>query len=78
MEIKTLIKLQVSKNSPQINSKTNEEETIKEIFTPPELRHEIINKLRLKEENDWWSKIENYWWSKISTIIWYNKGISKK
>ena len=51
LEIKTLIKLQVSKNSPQINSKTNEEETIKEIFTPPELRHEIINKLRLKEEN---------------------------
>ena len=46
-----------SKNWPQNNSKTNEEEVIRERFIPSELRHKIINDLRLKTENCWWSKI---------------------
>ena len=41
----------VSKVSPKNNSETNEEEIIRERFIPPELSHEIINDLRLKEEN---------------------------
>ena len=36
---------------------------------PPELRHKIIDYLRLKEEI--------YWWSKINIIIQCNNGISK-
>ena len=41
----------VSKTSPKNNSETNEEEILRERYMPPELRHKIINDLRLKEEN---------------------------
>ena len=50
----------VSKNSPQNNSETNEEEILREGYISPELRHKIIGDLRLK--------IESYW-SKINIII---------
>ena len=49
----------VSKTSPKNNSEINEERMLRERFIPPELRHKIIDDLRLKEEN-YWSKIENY------------------
>ena len=41
----------VSKTLPKNNSETNEEEILRERFIFPELRHKIINDLRLKEEN---------------------------
>ena len=41
----------VSTTSPKNKSKTNEEEIFRETFIPSELRHEIIDNLRLKEEN---------------------------
>ena len=46
-----------SKTSPKNNSETNEEEILRERFIPPELRHKVINDLRVKEENYWISKI---------------------
>ena len=52
-----LIKLQVLKNSPQNNSETNEEKILREKFILPELRHKIIDDLRLKAKSCWWSKI---------------------
>ena len=36
-------------------------EILRERFTPSELRHKIIDDLKLKEES--------YWWSKINVII---------
>ena len=42
-----------SKISPKNNSETNEEEILRERFLPPELRHKIINDLRLKEKSYW-------------------------
>ena len=51
----------VSTTSPKNNSETNEEEILRERLIPSELRHKIIDGLRLKEEN--------YWWSKINIII---------
>ena len=51
----------VSKTSPKNNSETNAEEMFTERYISLELRHKIIDDLRLKEEN--------YWWSKIKTII---------
>ena len=56
MKIKLLIKLQESKKSPQNNSETNEE-ILRERFIPPEIRYKLIDDLRLKRENYWWSKI---------------------
>ena len=47
----------VLKNSPQNNSETNEEEILREKFIFPELRHKIIDDLRLKTKSCWWSKI---------------------
>ena len=47
----------VWKISPKINLETNEKEILRERFIPPELRHKIINDLRLKEENYWLSRI---------------------
>ena len=47
----------VSKTSPMNNSETNEEEMVRVKFIPLELRHKIIDDLRLKRENYWWSKI---------------------
>ena len=43
----------VSKASPKNNSETNEEEMVRERerFITPELRHKIIDDLKLKEEN---------------------------
>ena len=41
----------------------------KYLFLQTELRHKIIENLRLKTGN--------YWWFKISMIIWCNNGISK-
>ena len=49
--MKLLIKLQDSKSSPHNNSETNEEQIIRERFIPPELRHKIIDDLRLKEKH---------------------------
>ena len=66
----TADKIKVSKTSSQNNSETNEEEILRKWFIPSELRHEIIDNLRLKKES--------YWWSKINIIIQYNNGISKK
>ena len=40
-----------SKTSPKNNSKTNEEKILRERFIPLELRHKIIDFLRLKKEN---------------------------
>ena len=48
-----LLKLQVSKPSPQNNSETKEEEILRERYISAELRQKIINDLRLKEENYW-------------------------
>ena len=59
----------VSKTSSKNNSEKNEEEILREGFIPPELRHTIIEVLRLRTEY--------YWWFKISIIIQYNNGISK-
>ena len=39
-----------------------EEEIFRERFIPLQLRHKIIDDLRLKKKN--------YWWSKINIIIW--------
>ena len=41
----------VPKTSLRNNSKTNEEEILRERFIPLELRYKIIDDLRLKEEN---------------------------
>ena len=41
----------VSKSLPKNNSETNEGEILGERFKPSELRHKIIDDLRLKEEN---------------------------
>ena len=41
----------VSKTSPMNNSETNEEEMVRVRFIPLELRHKIIDDLRLKREN---------------------------
>ena len=43
----------------------NEEKILREEYIPPELRQKIIDGLRLKEEN--------YWWSKINVIMEYQK-----
>ena len=48
-----MIKLQVSKTSPQNNSETNEEKILRESYISPELKNEIIDDLRLKEESYW-------------------------
>ena len=39
----------ISETSPKNNSETNEEETLRERFVPPELGYKIIDDLRLKE-----------------------------
>ena len=44
---------------------TNEEKILRKEYIPPELRKKIIDGLRLKEEN--------YWWSKINVIMEYQK-----
>ena len=44
LEIRLLIKLQ---ESPQNNSKTNEEEILRERYISPGRRHKIIDDLRL-------------------------------
>ena len=59
MEIKSLTEF--LKTSPIINSETNEKEILRETFIPPEIRHKIIDDLRLKEAN--------YYLSKINEII---------
>ena len=41
----------VSKNSPQNNLETNEKEILRKRYISPELRHKIIDDLRLKTEN---------------------------
>ena len=41
----------VSRTSPMNNSETNEEEMVRVRFIPLELRHKIIDDLRLKREN---------------------------
>ena len=46
----------------------NEEKILREEYIPPELRQKIIDGLRLKEEN--------YWWSKINIIMEYQTIIS--
>ena len=46
----------ISKTAPKNHSERNEEEILRERFKPPELRHNITNDLRLKEENCWLSK----------------------
>ena len=56
-----LVFTRVLKPSPKNNSKTNEEEILREKYISPELRLKIIDVLKLK--------IDNYWWSKINTII---------
>ena len=43
----------ISKTSPKNDSKTNEEEILRERYISPELRHKIIHDLRLKEANYW-------------------------
>ena len=43
--------IKFSKNLPQNNSETNEEEILRERFISPELRHKTIDDLRLKTEN---------------------------
>ena len=43
--------------SPNNNSQTHEEEILRGIFIPPELKHKIINNLKWKEKDDWLSKI---------------------
>ena len=49
--IGTKINDKTSKTSPRSNSEANEEEIIRERYIPPELRQNIIDDLRLKEEN---------------------------
>ena len=41
---------EISKTSSNNNSETNEEEILRERFIPSELRHKIIDDLRLKEK----------------------------
>ena len=41
----------ISKTLPKKNLETNEEEILRERFTPPEVRYKIIDDLRLEEEN---------------------------
>ena len=41
----------VSKTSPQNNSDTNEEEILRKRYVSPELRHEIVDDLRLIHYN---------------------------
>ena len=53
------------KTSPKNNSESNEGEILREKYIQPELRQKIIDDLRLKEENCWWSK--------INTIMEYQK-----
>ena len=49
---KTAVRItKFSKGSPKNNSETNEEEILIERFIPSELRHEIIDYLRLKEKH---------------------------
>ena len=43
----------VLKTSPQNTSEANEEKILRERFIPSELRHKIIDDLRLKEGNYW-------------------------
>ena len=43
--------MKVPKTSPKNNLETNEEEILSERYIPPELRHKIIDDLRLKAEN---------------------------
>ena len=50
MEIKLLMKLQVSHTLPQNNSETNEEEILREKYISPELRQKFLDDLRLKED----------------------------
>ena len=38
----------VSRTSPKNNSQTNEEEILRERFVAPELRHKIVNDIRIK------------------------------
>ena len=45
-----------SKTLPKNDPETKTEEIITETFIALELRHEIIDELRLKQENYWWSK----------------------
>ena len=40
----------VSKTSPKNNSQTNEEEILRGKFVAPELRHKIVNDIRIKEK----------------------------
>ena len=47
----------ILKTQPNNYSETNGEEILREKFILPELRHKIIDNLRLKEENYCWSKI---------------------
>ena len=41
----------ISKTSPKNDLETNEEEIFRERYISPELRHKIIDDLRLKEAN---------------------------
>ena len=50
----------VSKTSPKNRSETNKEEILRERFITLELRQNIINDMRIKTKNYWWSKIWNY------------------
>ena len=43
--------MKVSKTSRKNNPEKNEEEILRERIIPPELRHKIIDDLKLKEEN---------------------------
>ena len=43
----------VSKTSVKNNSETNEEEILRKRYISPELRHKIIDDLKLKEKNYW-------------------------
>ena len=58
LEIKLLIKLcKFQKLDQWIIQKVNEEEILRKRFIPSELRHKIIDDLRLKKENCWCYKI---------------------
>ena len=54
---KLLIKLVESKIWPKNNSETNKEEILREKYISQELRQNIIDDLRLKEESCWSFKI---------------------
>ena len=45
--------MKISKTAPKTNSRTNEEEILRERYISPELTHKIIDDLRLKEESYW-------------------------